>query len=157
MKKILFALPLIVLLAAGCNSNSDQVSQLQQQNQKLQNQINDMNLDAQSKCADQAAKVFKQEDSTPQVFDNYTDHWNKSINKCFILMTFNQNGGQMTDEELMDAFGGQTYGSYWSSISSDLSKKSLGCNVYPDGTNTNSQTCTSQEQFDSLVKPFMTN
>ena len=109
-------------------------------------QINDVDL--QMKCSEIAAKSFK-EDHPTATLDSYTNHWNKSLNKCFVETTRFSFG----TIDLYDAIENQEYASF----SSD--KFGVSCFLFPGGANSNNETnqCNTRSDFDNFVNPYMNN
>src|ERR1035437_4437321 len=86
----------LALLATGCDM-PDRISKLEKQNQELQAQLKSrqkqqsVNLESQAKCAKDARDYFHinwetRDPATKQ--QGYTNHYNKSSNKCFILIHY---------------------------------------------------------------------
>jgi hypothetical protein len=138
------------------------------QQQKKQTVSND--IDSQQKCADRSAWFFKSEgysDTTIVDTSSYFDHWNQSLNKCFILIEssshFDSNSVGRTDtydEILLDAFSAQTYGEINSSQveGNFLATKTVnGCNINEDFVGASSTNCTTQAEFDNYADSLMNN
>jgi hypothetical protein len=129
---------------------------IQQQPESLpgQNQVGD--IDLQVKCADGAAKLFKQlgYDSSKGT-DSYTNHWNKNLEKCFMLIQSSANG--TIYEYLTDVFEIKTYGATWRGVDAlgDPSTIMLSCEMYKDGNQSSLKNCHSEIDFESFVKSYM--
>ena len=105
----------------------------------------------QDKCAKDSEAYFASEWSTVSG-TTYIDHYNKTLNKCFIEVTIDTIGNsEMKDISL-----------------TDVQEKTLVGSmnvVYPVGqmpqtfTNckVNNQKCTSLDEFNKLVSPYMNN
>ena len=158
MKRVFLLLP-ILLIAAACDSS--QVAQVQRENADLKSQASQQQqFDLSAKCADQAATFYKDftKDQTGSQSFSYTNHWNKSASRCFILVT----GANVTtdkwysSEDLFDAIEGKSYGSFSIQLTTDA--KPLFCEMNPSGNISGMpQICHSQEEFDNFVTPYMNN
>src|SRR5229473_7196388 len=81
------------LLLAGCN-HEERISKLEKQNQELQAEIKKdraaAEYDMQAKCAKDSKLWFNenwQGDKTTLLL-SYTNHYNRSLNKCFIEVEY---------------------------------------------------------------------
>ena len=122
-------------------------------------------LDLQRTCAEQADKSFHLGGYQPKqdVINSYTNHYNAKLGKCFILLniydasTIASKGTVSTFQELQDAFEGTIYGDFF--LSHDTKAPPPGtdhfvmCKMTPPGDK--QELCSSQEQWDALVKRYM--
>ena len=113
-------------------------------------------LALQEKCMKAAKEFFVSGgySTAKDAFWSFTCHYNKKLDKCFILTT----GFYKRDEQgkapiysfLDDVFEGKTYGNYVAFASDDNpgGLKPFYCNV-------KDEFCWSKPEFDLLVKPYM--
>ena len=108
----------------------------------------------QERCSKRAEELFRKEFSNETVSNYYTNHYNRKLNKCFILVTETsihrdketreKLGVSSTYKTLLDINENKLYGSFWK-----LSKGVLmDCEVL-------GKHCNSENEWDSLVKPYM--
>jgi hypothetical protein len=95
------ALPFLLFVCA-CTSqqDKDRIAQLEKQTKELQEQIKaqerTVDLDLQSKCSNDARIWFNghwSRDKDTLLLD-YQNHYNKSLNKCLVLVQYNWSGGR---------------------------------------------------------------
>lgn len=115
----------------------------------------------QERCGKGAVEFFKKyyggqryyEDSNDN--SSYTNHYNKKLNKCFILLktdsiprneTELQKNGITRDIGLWDINESKRYGQFFQF--SNLDKEPTFCNV-------SGKHCNSETEWDALVKPYM--
>lgn len=136
MKKILCLSVLIIFIISivGCSPSKEDY-QLQEQCGKL--------------CEEYFKKehgdgVFDDKEHSGSIFYKY--HYNKKINKCFILL--DENGYKRSDDEL-----------YGMKSLLDMNEKKKYGFFYNIGTSTicefMEKKCKSEKEWDSLVKPYM--
>ena len=129
MKRKLFLSVTIVFLTTlfmcliGCNNKDNE--------RKVDYQL-------QKQCGEDSEKFYKKNFNSSVVM--YQSHYNKKLNKCFILVS----DGQF-DNLFYDVNENKTYGSF---ISSKGDHKTVYCNVLD-------KSCNSKEEWDKLVKPYM--
>ena len=120
---------------------------------------NDSDLLNQQKCATQADKIFKENGyDSSKYTDFYTDHWNKSFEKCFLFITSirTENGG-ITSKFLTDAYESTIYGQFFQTDYAANLNGPPDCEMYKDGKRDSFQGCKSETEFDNFVKPYMEN
>lgn len=110
----------------------------------------------QEKCGKRCEEIFKKENqfvkttSDGQMLSGYQNHYNKKLNKCFILIeTTNYPNDKKTDilymKWIFDVNENKEYGS----VNKFRKNPSVsGCYVLE-------RTCTSVREWDLLVKPYM--
>jgi len=79
---------------------------------------------------------------------NYTYHYNKKMNKCFVLLettNYKNNEAVSNIKELWDINENENYGKFFKYVKDD---KPFACKVA-------NKRCHSEYAFDSLVKPYM--
>lgn len=103
----------------------------------------------QDKCEKNSRKIFRKEykdgviENSKGIFlYKYKDHYNKKLNKCFMVIT--EDGDLERYKKLLDVDENESYGSV--RINND--QENLGCYV-------REKKCKSEEGWDSLVKPYM--
>lgn len=111
----------------------------------------------QERCGKRAEEKFKEAYGkagfqTDGVLVNYINHYNKKLNKCFVLVTGtniptggNEKLGIGTDKTLWDINENKPYGSFYKF--SNKSTPSI-CDVL-------GRLCKSESEWDLLVKPYM--
>ena len=106
----------------------------------------------QERCGKQAEEIFKKEPrSTDEDYrtlvHSYTNHYNKKLNKCFIL--FKDTGFYKKETHISstisDVNENKDYGTYFKTVKN---KKPFLCNV-------NGKYCNSEGEWEALLKPFM--
>jgi hypothetical protein len=113
MKKAIQVLSLFVLVVAlgGCSykNDSNQITQLQKQNQDLQIQLAKQppisDLDLQAKCSAKAKDFFdnyKQQNLGYNDIYGYENHYNSKLGKCYILIR--GDGPNGSSNQLWDAY-----------------------------------------------------
>jgi hypothetical protein len=164
-----FALSVIVLLLAGCNQ--DQIASLEKQNQGLKSELEKNRVateyDLQAKCSKDAKAWFddnwgmtSREKKETKLLD-FTNHYNKSMNKCFIeverhYLIDNKTESWTGEITLWDVYENSEYGRF-------------GANHYIRFENTVltsdevvlcellDKTCKTVDEFNSLAQPYMAN
>ena len=154
----------LCLVLAGCNYD-DRLSKLEKQNQDLQAEIKKdraaAEYDMQAKCAKDSRIWFNtnwQSDKTT-ILLTYTNHYNRSLNKCFITVEYHyKTVGQSWVNDMMvwDIYENEKYGNVSVYHMIDLkpefhaSETVSGCEVY-------GKTCKTVDEFNSLVSSYMSN
>jgi outer membrane murein-binding lipoprotein Lpp len=155
-----FVLVALVLLGTGCNQ--DKIAQLEKQNKELAAKLESLSksagLESQQKCAVQARIAFSQSGFGREGNSEYTNHYNQSLNRCFVrFFTLKTEGhASITHELIEDAFEGKLYAEYfWKNDKPNpgLLPKPILCTVtLPSGEE---KECESSQQFGELVKVYM--
>jgi hypothetical protein len=133
MKRTLFLSILIVFFTTslmsivGCNNQTSTKEQLKEDKEQFE---------LQEKCGGISREFFKNEFSRETSY--YRNHYNKKMNKCFILVT----GLYTTFKSLNDVNENKRYGVLL------ITKDGIGCDVLE-------KKCKSEQEWDSLVKPYM--
>lgn len=111
----------------------------------------------QEKCANKSMEWFKGEfgngfksEKDGQWLYNYQNHYNKKFNKCFVVlhMTHLPKGNDKTGtymKDLIDVNENKGYGSYFGSIGA----------MKPGQCEVQGKYCSSEGEWDLLVKPYM--
>src|ERR1700727_1379324 len=157
---------LIALVISGCDS--DRIGRLEQQNQELQDQLKKQqttaSLDVQSKCSHDAKIWFSENwnrrDKDTVLLD-FTNHYNKEMNKCFIVVQYHYSFGAtqgtwMNDMTLWDVYENAKYAQFseshvmakdFMSVKEDI----ITCDP-PSGNK-----CKSIEEFNNSLTSYMNN
>lgn len=106
-------------------------------------------FDLQEQCQKMSKKIFRKEykdgviENTKGMFlYKYKHHYNKKLDKCFMLIT--EDGMSERYKKLLDVDENNSYGSV--RINND--RENMGCYLL-------NKKCSSEEGWDSLVKPYM--
>ena len=110
-------------------------------------------LALQEKCAEGAKKFFydrgfkfvEKGDNDTKI-NNYQSHYNKKLDKCFILiisLSYGKRRGPFHYEGLCDAFEGTIYGEISGLEGGPITGTVMG------------KLCRSQDEFEALIKPYM--
>jgi hypothetical protein len=131
------------------------IDQLEKKNQELTKQVKALSdFDMQEKCANKAKEVFFMFKPDPQR-ETFESHFAKNLNTCFVKQT-TIGGGRATRMLLQDAVTQRDYASFWDFWifgKGDPVHNVVECYVSnPAGKK---ETCSSQEQFDEMLKPYM--
>ena len=123
-------------------------------------QANNNSFSYQEKCANAANNFFTKNGYAENgIEESYISHWNKSLNKCFILFSHGLGGGPTLGGsifyELADALEGTEYAEIEWVIPNENSPG--WCTLYPSGNGVSSisKSCSSKSEFDSFVKSYM--
>jgi hypothetical protein len=128
MKKIVLIVSLLFLflfLIVGCEKSSSN------------NREVDYTL--QRQCGEDSEKFYKEKFSFPTPGEHQS-HYNKTMNKCFLLVK----DSVMETKGLWDVNENKQYGVYYHNHNGIT----VNCNILD-------KKCKSEEEFDSLVKPYM--
>ncbi|SRR5258706_3587582 len=141
---------------------------------KQKNQIQELsskstfsgNIGLQEDCSKQAQNFFDywENNSKTKQQDEFSNHYNTKLNKCFVLVkTYTQTNtnGDFSfghGQDLYDAIEKKEYGSF--SWTSQSPKKywevaPLWCEMYPDGNKSSLKNCQSEDEFDAFTKSYM--
>jgi len=103
----------------------------------------------QEKCEKQSKKIFSKqynggtvENSNGLFLYKYKHHYNKKLNKCFMVIT--EDGMSERYKKLLDVDENNSYGSV--RINND--RENMGCYLL-------NKKCSSEEGWDSIIKPYM--
>jgi hypothetical protein len=121
--------------------------------QKEQDLIREI-YELQERCGKTCEEAFKKEYGKPERgwLCNYTNHYNKKLNKCFILVSATHYPGDKkdslgitTDISLWDINEKKQYGQFFNARKT---KFCFECEVA-------GKHCTSEQEWEALVKPYM--
>jgi hypothetical protein len=120
--RIVLSVIIVSVVLMGCN-REDRITQLEKRTQDLEEQIKKDNVvsqyDLAEKCSRSAKEWFKenwQSDQDTALLD-YTNHYNKTMNKCFISVEYHYNFSKndpswMNDISLWDVNENSKYGDF---------------------------------------------
>jgi hypothetical protein len=109
------------------------------------------------RCGKKCAEEFKSaygngisNDKDSSMMSVYTNHYNKKLNKCFLLLTTtsyskDKKTGALSMKLIVDINENKEYGSFNKFLKDSVP---LSCYVLE-------KNCSSEREWDSLVKPFM--
>jgi len=185
--KVVVAALAIALLALGWRLNSANVMlrEQQQQVQTLKKALSERSaqeaLALQTQCSEMAKKFLSTRGWKPGVGDDYKNHFNTKMNKCFVLVSSYLVNDDFATFDLYDAVEGKRYATYLGhnicdvSITQNPKKCSVDSgHVWLDGDDTRlpadfiagfrgslygggSGDATTQKTFLDHIKPFMTD
>jgi hypothetical protein len=91
---------LLLLVAVGCD-NAEKISRLEKQVEELKTQVNKVqaasDFDLQAKCSRDAKGWLDEQwgrGDKDTILLHQTNHYNKSLNKCFVLIEYHFNNGR---------------------------------------------------------------
>jgi len=109
----------------------------------------------QERCGKRCEDFIEREYRTKGVYVKYENHYNRKLNRCFVLIkqdytSKDENNNSMTHhiEDLYDVNEHKYYGHY-SGFWDDIQDDSISCKVLD-------KRCKSKVEWNSLVKPYMT-
>jgi hypothetical protein len=117
---------------------------------------------AQIACADQARKYFADDTKQidPTINASYSDHWNNSVEKCFIDILSSKPpapglaGDTQSSEVIFDAIEGTLYGQIWFTDDSLLPQDMQECEISHDGISS-TVPCNSRTEFNQFADVLM--
>jgi hypothetical protein len=155
------------VLLFGCGCEGDRINRLEKQNEDLKSQIakesTARDFDLQGKCSN-AAKAWFNENYAGTSRDNdtslltYSNHYHEASNECLIVVEYHFNQKVMdswfNDITLWNVYENSKYGNFVEVHSTDY-KGELKNRV--DNCEVAGKKCTSIDQFNGLVQPYMNN
>jgi hypothetical protein len=151
--------------ALGCDT-SERVARLEKQNQELQAEIKKgqatANYDLQAKCSKDAREWFNEHWTRDKdtIFLDFTNHYSKAMNKCFIVTEFHyyasflEKGSWMNDIDLTDVYENNKYGNFTEKHEVFL-KPEYHFEEHVQECQVNELKCKTLEEFRSLTKQYM--
>ena len=113
-------------------------------------------LQEQANCAQHAKAAFQDyKEGAPPGFGDYQIHYNKTLNKCFILINQKSklNGQPVMVTELYDAVERRWLASY-TQLTKEGKEYLLNCELKP--TSQEKETiCKSKQEFDAFISKYM--
>jgi len=153
---ILTLIVMVPLFLFGCTSEKDkqiadltkkveeQSKQVEALSKKREQDIAKQDMDLQEECSKITSEYIKKTDFSNISHVNYTNHYNKKLNKCFMHLTAGGNGEKYI-EGLYDINENKQYGYF---VGLDIDNGYIKCIV-------NNNQCYSKSQWESLAKPYM--
>jgi hypothetical protein len=136
----------------GCNNQTP----TKEEKSVSQKQLKE-DYDLQERCGKRCDEVFTKgfgkegitNDKGSQMMSNYTNHYNKKMNKCFMVIASTTYNPKTKDVVIMkNIFDVNENKDYGSVIKVGARPTTNGCLVLD-------KKCNSEEEWDSLIKPYM--
>jgi hypothetical protein len=150
----LASLVLFCLVFVGCSNPYDTIQEQKKKIDELFAQLDKCNLESQEKCARGAKQAFHDAGYDKNTLGGYVCHYNKKLNKCFIEITatsVSKNGAISTSKTLFDAFEGREYANFFIYVP----KGKAYYEVKPTLCKMLDNYCTTEEEYNAFVKPYM--
>jgi hypothetical protein len=156
----------VLLMAIGCGQH-DKIAKLEKQNEELKAEVEKSHAtadyDLQAKCSKDAKAWFNENwsrDKDTALLD-FTNHYNKSMNKCFILVEYHYTLGDggaswMNDMKLWDVYENVQYASF-GEIHHDYLKPTAPTEDRVITCELSDKKCRTGEEFNGLVRPYLNN
>lgn len=158
----------VLLILAGCDQDAQnqRMANLEKSNQELKAEVDKSHAveeyDLQAKCAKDSKAWFNDnwQSDKDTLLLNFTDHYNKSMNKCFIEVEYHYNSGADGSWSnlitLWDVYENVKYGNF--SLNTyirykpkfESSEEVITCEV-------NGQKCKTIQEFGNLATQYMSN
>ncbi|SRR6266700_3724782 len=121
--RVRFLAAAAMILVVGCDRGQDQrIANLEKANQELKAEVeknrNTADYDLQAKCSKDAKARFKENWATDKdtILLDFTNHYNRSMNKCFILVEYHYDVGKdgtwTNDMTVWDVYENSKYGNF---------------------------------------------
>jgi hypothetical protein len=158
------ALSVVLSVATGCDT--ERISRLEKQNDELKAEIKKSqaaaDYDLQAKCAKDSRAWFKENWSADKdtILLDFTNHYNKALNKCFILVEYHfrldKNGSWVNDMKLWDVYENSRYGSF-----AENNMMYFKPTLHPESSVITCEVvdakCKTIEEFNNLIRPYLNN
>ncbi|HLJ15808.1 MAG TPA: hypothetical protein VKV15_15020 [Bryobacteraceae bacterium] len=153
----------VLLTATGCGQ--DRIAALEKQNQELKAQMEKSHAtsdyDLQAKCASDARAWFNENWSPSKytLFSNFTNHYNKTMNKCFIVVEVHLNyseGEWLNHVSLWDVYENSRYADFSEDHIRHLTP-TFTVEERVDTCELGERKCASLNEFNDLTRPYMSN
>jgi hypothetical protein len=153
-----------VIALVGCD-HDERINRLEKETKQLREDQRkeqaSSDFDLQAKCAKDSRAWFNENwhGDKDTILLTYTNHYNKSQNKCFILVEYHYNmfvntwTNHMT---LWDVYENEKYGDFALNTTSTFkptyqtAESLITCEVY-------GKKCTTTDGFNNLVRPYLNN
>jgi hypothetical protein len=160
MRALLIGVLLVAILALWRDEHAKslEIAKLEADVHTAARATAESSLEMQGKCSRQAATAFSDAGWKRTAFVDYTNHYNASLNRCFLEITETKidHGHPSNSIMLVDAFEEKVYGKYfWVNLQDKKfwEVAPLECSVtVPSGEE---KTCTSSAEFDELAETYM--
>jgi len=154
----------VLLIAVGCGQD-EKIATLEKQNQELKAEVDKSHAtadyDLQAKCSKDAKAWFNENwarDKNTNLLV-FTNHYNKSMNKCFILVEYHysaDDGGDSwnNDMELWNVYENTKYASFaeahfiYLGPSARTSDRVFTCELFD-------AKCKTGDEFNNLIRPYL--
>ncbi len=163
---LLAGLGALLLTSLGCDI-PQRITRLEKANQDLQAQVIKIqaasDYDLQARCSKDARAWFKENWSSndkDQLLLDFTNHYNKSQNKCFIFVEYHyrteSSGSWINNMTLWDVYENEKYGTFAENHIIYLKPKYqstdeiITCELF-------GKKCTTVGEFNGLANPYMNN
>lgn len=160
---VILVASVLLIATIGCD-NSDRIDRLEKQNQELQAQVKKTSAtadyDLQAKCSKDARGWFNENWSRDKdtLLLDFTNHYNKNLNKCFILVEFHystdKEGSWTSSMTMWDVYENSKYGEVRKSTDI-LTKPEYRTDEHVYGCEVAGQKCKSVEEFNGLVRSYL--
>ena len=150
--KVAASIFLVVFVNSGCQDKetfSEQQKKIDELSANLNKLASKINLELDEKCSKQASEVFKSEGFNLETAD-FTNHYNRKLNKCFIEISPFLHKGREERRYLLDAFEHKEYAQLW--LNEEPGKNFLPVSYF---SNILGEPCNSKEQYTAFVKSLM--
>jgi quinol monooxygenase YgiN len=158
-RRVVFELLIAVFATVLLGCDSGRIEKLEKQNQEILTQLHQREAvqiyDLEAKCAQEAKAYFSEHwrpDKMTAVL-NRTNHYNRSLNKCLILVReqsfMDENNEWYLGLTLADVHQGDEVGLF---VESHAATTTSLTRCYVGDTS-----CTSQQDFESRIKSYMAN
>jgi hypothetical protein len=139
---------------------AEQTKHIQELSLSLAAQSKTNSLEQQEKCAVQAERAFKAAGYTPTDHAGYENHYNKALNKCFVVMQSldirSTPGSIFTSKTLGDAFEGKEYGAFaLQRKKGEQDRQGDLVQCYVTQISGEEKQCNSRGEFDTLADAYM--
>ena len=162
--RYLMSLALIVFFGTGCQD--DKIATLEKQNQDLKAALEKStataDYDLQGKCSKDARVWFNENwvGTKDAAYLDFTNHYNKSMNKCFILVeyhfTFGESPSWTNAMTLYDVYENSEYASYMENHQTYF-KPEYRTEDNVTTCKLGNTECKAMNEFNNLVRPYMSN
>jgi hypothetical protein len=163
MRRSWLILGLSITLIAGCD-HSDRIAHLERQNAQLQEKLTTQQTiaeyDLREKCSRDAKSWFKENWSRDKdtILLDYTDHYSKEQNKCFILVEYHYKFGDgeswVNNMTLWDVQENSKYG-FFSENHAIFTKPEYRSNNQVILCEVLGKECKTGEEFNRLISPYL--
>jgi outer membrane murein-binding lipoprotein Lpp len=166
MGKLLLVFMMLAIVALSGCEDSQRLARLEKENQTPKAQLNQLNeknvtrnYDLEARCSKDAKAWFHENyprDKDTALLD-FTNHYHLATNQCFVLVELHLGAGAgrpfwVNDMSLWNVYENSQYGHFMENhnFDKDSTNEVIACEM------TNAK-CTTIDQFNALVQPYMNN
>jgi hypothetical protein len=159
VRSSMIAFGAVLLMAMGC-AQDEKIANLERQNQELKAEVEKnhatADYDLQAKCSRDAKTWFNENWSRDKdtLLLDFTNHYNKSMNKCFILVEYNYsigaNGSWVSSSQLSDVYENSKFATFAEHHSASTDDRVNICEL-------SDKKCKTPEEFNDFVRPYLNN